>query len=114
MAGSDKPTVLICGTDLQAVGAIGECRDQGLRVPDDLSITGSDDIELSSLVEPKLTTVHVPTFEIGFRAAHGIVDLIEGTATAKVTPLQTQLVIRDSLCRIPHTTIEGIKANENS
>lgn len=107
MESNERPTVLICGTDLQAVGAIGECRDQGLNVPDDLSITGSDDIELSSLVEPKLTTVHVPTFEIGVRAAHRIVDLIEGKATADVAALDTHLVIRDSLKRLTRAPISG-------
>lgn len=100
MKGSDRPTVLICGTDLQAAGAIGECRDQGIRVPEDLSITGSDDIELSSLLTPKLTTVHVPTFEIGVRAAHRVVDLVEGKSTVESPRLTTHLVIRDSLKRL--------------
>lgn len=100
MKGSERPTVLICGTDLQAAGAIGECRDQGIRVPEDLSITGSDDIELSSLLTPKLTTVHVPTFEIGVRAAYRVVDLIEGKSTVESPRLTTHLVIRDSLKRL--------------
>ena len=100
MKGSERPTVLICGTDLQAAGAIGECRDQGIRVPEDLSITGSCDIELSSLLTPKLTTVHVPTFEIGVRAAHRVVDLIEGKSTVESPRLTTHLVIRDSLKRL--------------
>lgn len=100
MTGQERPTALICGTDLQAAGAIGECRDQGLRVPEDLSITGSDDIELSSLLTPRLTTVHVPTFEIGVRAARRVVDLIEGNATAEMPELATHLVVRESLKRL--------------
>lgn len=96
----DRPTALICGTDIQAVGAIGECRDRGIRVPDDLSITGSDDIELASLVEPRLTTVHVPTAEIGRLSAARIVDLIEGRPTGAATRLQTTLVQRKSLRRL--------------
>lgn len=96
----ERPTVLICATDLQAAGAVGECREQGLRVPEDLSITGSDDIELSTLLTPRLTTVHVPTFEIGVRAAHRIVDLIEGKSTADRPKLTTHLVIRESLKRL--------------
>ena len=97
---SDRPTVLICGTDIQAVGAIGECRSRGLVVPDELSITGSDDIELASLVEPKLTTVHVPTAEIGRLSAERIVDLIEGRTQGATHALQTTLVERDSLSNI--------------
>lgn len=96
----DRPTALICGTDIQAVGAIGECRDRGIGVPDDLSITGSDDIELASLVEPRLTTVHVPTSEIGRLSARRIVDLIEGRSTDQLAALQTTLVQRESLGRL--------------
>lgn len=99
----DRPTALICGTDIQAVGAIGECRDRGIRVPDDLSITGSDDIGLASLVQPRLTTVHVPTAEIGRLSARRIVDLIEGRATGEPAALQTTLVQRESLRRIQRT-----------
>lgn len=93
----EPPTALICGTDIQAVGAIGECRDRGIRVPDDLSVTGSDDIELASLVEPKLTTVHVPTAEVGRLSAERICDLIEGRALVEANALQTTLMVRESL-----------------
>jgi LacI family transcriptional regulator len=93
----DRPTVLICGNDIQAVGAIGECGDRGIRVPDDLSITGSDDIELANLVEPKLTTVHVPTAEIGRLSAERIVGLIEGRPVDETRALPTTLTLRQSL-----------------
>ena len=93
----DRPTALICGTDIQAVGAIGECRDRGIRVPDELSITGSDDIELANLVEPRLTTVHVPTFEIGRLSAERIVALIERLPLGETRALRTTLVTRESL-----------------
>ncbi len=96
----DRPTALICGTDIQAVGAIGECRDRGIRVPGELSITGSDDIGLASLVEPRLTTVHVPTSEIGRLSAQRVVDLIEGRCTDAPAALQTTLIQRESLQRL--------------
>ena len=98
-AAGERPTALICGTDIQAVGAIGACRARGLRVPDDLSITGSDDIQLAGLVEPPLTTVHVPTVEIGRRSALLIVALVEGRTPEPQTPLEVTLVVRDSLGR---------------
>ncbi|MEB0112662.1 LacI family DNA-binding transcriptional regulator [Variovorax sp. RTB1] len=94
---SDRPTALICGTDIQAVGAIGECRDRGVRVPDTLSITGSDDIELASLVEPRLTTLRVPTSEVGRLSAERIVALIEGRALGETGALKTTLTLRESL-----------------
>ena len=95
--GGERATALICGTDIQAVGAIGECRARGLLVPDDLSITGSDDIGLASLVEPQLTTVHVPTAEIGRLSAERIVGLIEGRPLGATHALQTAVVSRASL-----------------
>ncbi|SFJ73933.1 transcriptional regulator, LacI family [Bosea sp. OK403] len=100
LSGKDRPTVLICGTDLNAVGAIDECRSQGIRVPEDLSITGTDDIELAGLVEPKLTTIHVPTVEIGVRAARKVVAMIEGAELADELPMETRLVVRASLGRL--------------
>ncbi|WP_431113321.1 substrate-binding domain-containing protein [Variovorax paradoxus] len=63
--------LLICGTALQAIGAIDECRRRGIRVPEDLSITGFDDIEHAAIVVPPLTTVKVPTQDIGVLAAVG-------------------------------------------
>lgn len=112
---TDRPTVLICGTDIQAVGAIGECRDRGIHVPDDLSITGSDDIELASLVSPRLTTVHVPTSDVGRLSAERIVSLIEGRALSCTRPLQTMLVVRESLktiCRIESNSFRTQKENQ--
>lgn len=96
----ERPTVLVCGTDLQAVGAMAQCQAQGLRVPDDMSVTGSDDIELASLVSPKLTTIHVPKTEIGIQAAHRVVRLIEGADAGEPAPLAAHVVTRESLKRI--------------
>lgn len=100
MASHERPSVLICGTDLQAVGAIAECRVLGISVPEELSITGSDDIELASLVQPPLTTVHVPNIEIGIHAARSIVSLIEGKQIPNAVTLPTKLVLRGSLKKL--------------
>ena len=62
-------TALVCGNDLLALGAMLECRERGIRVPEDLSITGFDDIELAAELPPGLTTLHVPSGEVGRRAA---------------------------------------------
>jgi len=97
MEGKELPSVLICGTDLQAVGAMAECQSRGISVPEDISITGSDDIELASLVQPPLTTIHIPNVEMGARAAHSIISLIEGNELPDASPLATKVVIRDSL-----------------
>ena len=93
----EPPTVLICGTDLQAIGAIDECRRQNIAVPGDLSITGFDDIEHAAIVVPPLTTVHVPTEMIGVLAARRVVALLEGGETPMALPLETRVVVRESL-----------------
>lgn len=100
LKGGERPSVLICGTDLQAVGAMAECRARGISVPDDLSITGSDDIELASLTQPPLTTIHVPNVEMGVHAARAMVALIEGREVPDATKLPTNIVLRGSLRKI--------------
>ena len=72
-----KPTVVMCGNDVLAVGAMEKAREMGLSVPDDISITGFDGIELARIVSPKLTTVHVPHGEMGRKAADELIRMIE-------------------------------------
>ena len=66
---SEPPTVILCGNDVLAVGAMSAAKEMGLRVPRDLSITGFDDIELARVVEPQVSTVQVPHREMGKKAA---------------------------------------------
>ncbi|MEN3293873.1 MAG: LacI family transcriptional regulator [Burkholderiales bacterium] len=96
-SGSEQPTALICGTDLQAIGALHQCQTQGIDVPSTLSITGFDDIELAGLTTPPLTTVRVPTLKIGVGAAQKIVALIENKALEAEEPLVATVVERGSL-----------------
>lgn len=96
-AESRKPTALICGTDLQAIGALQECHLRGIDVPADLSISGFDDIEMASATIPPMTTVRVPIMEIGVRAAKRIVALIEGGDVTPEQPLVASVVERDSV-----------------
>lgn len=97
---AERPTVLMCNTDTLAIGALHECRIQGIRVPEDLSITGYDDIELASLTVPALTTVHIPTALMGNIAAQTLVDLIENKEVAAISELDSEVVIRGSLANI--------------
>lgn len=92
-----RPTVLMCGNDVLAVGALRGIRDAGLAVPQDISVTGFDDIELCQIVSPPLTTVHVPHREMGRKAAQTLVQMVtEGTAIPSVE-LQSSLKLRGSL-----------------
>jgi LacI family transcriptional regulator, galactose operon repressor len=60
-----QPTAIVCVNDIMAVGALRELRERGLRVPQDVSVTGFDNVKLSEFCYPALTTVHIPRDRIG-------------------------------------------------
>jgi len=91
------PTAVICGNDVLAVGAIKQARVLGLDVPGDVSVTGFDDIELATIVEPALTTVHVPHRDMGARAARMLIDIVERKSTSKAVELNADIRFRESL-----------------
>lgn len=97
MAGESPPTAVICGNDVLAVGAIQRARKLGMNIPEDVSITGFDDIELARIVDPPLTTVHVPHREMGRRAASELVDMIENKTPGNSINLETNVTLRKSL-----------------
>jgi len=97
MKASPRPTLVMCGNDVLAVGAIQRARALGIRVPADVSITGFDDIELARIVTPQLTTVHVPHREMGRKAAHELIEMVAGQSTGHSEQLQTTLELRESL-----------------
>ena len=71
-------TALVCGSDLMAIGAVAAAQARGLRVPEDLSVIGSDDSNLIPYLNPPLTTVRQPAEEMGAAAADALVQLIAG------------------------------------
>ncbi|OGK84666.1 MAG: LacI family transcriptional regulator [Candidatus Rokubacteria bacterium GWC2_70_16] len=94
MAKEPRPTAVICGNDVLAFGALFECRSLGVEVPNQLSITGFDDLELASQVEPPLTTMHVPSEEMGRRAAEHLLARLAGKPVAPATRLEVSLIVR--------------------
>ena len=97
MASDDRPSVIMCGNDVLAVGAIKRAIEMGLKVPEDISVTGFDDIELARVVTPQLTTVHVPHREMGRKAATVLVDMVENRNAGKSIELPISLKLRESL-----------------
>ncbi|MDR1538461.1 MAG: LacI family transcriptional regulator [Clostridiales bacterium] len=73
---SEKPDVLVCANDNMAIGAIRCFREMGLRVPEDIGVTGFDDCELAKILG--LTTVSIPNFERGYLAARRLIENIHG------------------------------------
>lgn len=99
MAAAKRPTVVMCGNDVLAVGALRRAQAIGLRVPEDVSITGFDDMELARIVTPNLTTVQVPHWEMGHKAATELVNVVEKISEGASVELQTSIVMRASLVR---------------
>jgi LacI family transcriptional regulator len=93
-------TALFCGNDLIAVGALQAAESRGLKVPDDVAIVGYDDINLSRMIKPALTTIRQPIKEMAKSAVDLLVEMIETRETQDITPknllFQMELVIRES------------------
>jgi LacI family transcriptional regulator len=92
----DPPTAVVCGNDVLAFGALFESLAMGLAVPGDLSIVGFDDLELARQVAPPLTTMHVPSVEMGRRAAEYLLVRIAGAQPPKATELEVGLILRET------------------
>lgn len=97
MQAARPPSVVMCGNDVLAVGALHGAQDMGLSVPRDVSITGFDDIELARIVRPQITTVHVPHREMGRKAAIALIDMVEKRSAGDAIELESTLQIRASL-----------------
>ena len=94
---SCRPTAVFCGNDILAIGAIACAKERGLRVPGDLSVAGFDDLEFSAYYDPPLTTVAVPAYEMGRRAAEILIEEIRGEMRSpRQDILETTLMIRGS------------------
>ena len=88
------PTAVVCGNDVLAFGVLLECQAAGIAVPGELSVTGFDDLNLSAHLQPPLTTVHVPSAEIGVRAADFLMTCISGQAALTQMEVEIKLVVR--------------------
>ncbi len=89
-------TALICGNDVIAFGALLEAQKTGLSIPDDLSITGFDDLSLAAELTPALTTVHVGAAEMGDTAARHLITAVEGRSSVVSAKIKTTLVVRST------------------
>ncbi|MFD9870073.1 LacI family DNA-binding transcriptional regulator [Streptomyces niveus] len=95
-----RPTALICDSDVLAAGAVKAVRKLGLRVPDDVSVTGMDDLALATAVEPELTTVRLPAERVGEHGMSALLAILDGREPEN-TVLPVSLVIRGSTAPPP-------------
>lgn len=96
MSSRQPPTAIFCGNDLLAVGALLEAQRMNLKVPEHLSICGIDNLEISEAINPGLTTVSLPTQDLGRIAAQYMLSAISGDVIAAQSLLPFELVVRGS------------------
>lgn len=87
---------ICCGNDLIAIGAIRALKEKGLKVPDEVKVIGFDDISISKYVEPPLTTIRQPIYEIGRESVNMLLSIIEKGKTKMHKVLTVTLVERGS------------------
>jgi DNA-binding LacI/PurR family transcriptional regulator len=89
-------TAVICGNDIIAAGLMSALKDLGVRVPEDISVTGYDDSEVAVMMRPKLTTMAWPTTEISTAAVEWVLGQVRGEAVEEVKGFHARLVVRGS------------------
>ena len=92
----NRPTALFCISDMLALGAIAGARELGLRVPQDVTVIGFDDVEHTTMFHPYVTTVVQPCFDIGHTAMELLYRLMHGAETPLQTVLPHRLLKRES------------------
>lgn len=94
----EMPTALFTLNDITAFGIINELRSRSLRVPEDISVVGFDNLEVSAVCSPPLTTINQPAFEIGHLSAKILIDQLQGVSTERNTlNLRASIVERASV-----------------
>lgn len=96
MSSDDPPTAIICGNDYLALGCLLQAQKMGIRIPDDVSITGFDDIDLARLLEPGVTTMKVPDAAVGEMAAKFLLDELRGGHAELSAVNPPELIVRGS------------------
>lgn len=96
-------TAMVCANDQAAIGFMRGLRDRGVAVPDRVSVMGYDDIAPCSYIDPPLTTIHVPLYELGARGMQAALAMLDGAPRGEPEELPLRLTIRSS-CAPPQKT----------
>ena len=91
-----RPTAVVATNDVFAVGAMMACRERGVRIPDEISITGVDNTDLGATQTPPLTSIRTPIIEVGRAAAEQVIARLEGKPFTAFQTLPFELVKRGS------------------
>jgi LacI family transcriptional regulator len=91
----EPPTAVFCANDVQAIGALHECEEHGVRVPTDMSLVGLDDLPIVKYVRPQLTTIRVPAQRMAELAAVRIIEALRTGEPVASAELPIELVVRN-------------------
>lgn len=94
------PTAFFSSNDEMAIGAMKALQEEGFKIPDHISIVGFDDINLAQYVQPKLTTVRRPMYELGSFSAHMLINTIKGRLKYSNITLDVELILRESTRKV--------------
>jgi LacI family transcriptional regulator len=111
---SDRPTAIVCSNDMTAIGVMREAYEQNIRIPDDLSVVGFDDIRLAEFTIPPLTTVQMSQHELAKIAFQALLNEVEDETPSREHrnyELTTNLVLRRSTALAPEQTAGASKEN---
>ncbi|WP_345751299.1 LacI family DNA-binding transcriptional regulator [Microbacterium rhizophilus] len=107
LSGGDRPTAIVYSNDHMAVAGLGVAQRLGLRVPDDLSITGFDDTDLGRYIHPSLTSVATDARAWGSAAGRALLDALSGAAPTHADLAEPTLIIRESTGPAPSSPRRG-------
>ena len=97
LAVDGAPTAVFIASDVVAMGALRALQQKGVSVPHDLAVVGFDDITAARFITPALTTVHVPTFGLGWSVAELLIRIVEQRPPEEMrVQLDTRLIVRES------------------
>lgn len=99
----ERPDAVFCANDMSAVYCMSRLKENGIRIPEDIAFAGFNNDAVSRVIEPKLTTIDYPGYNIGEAAASGLINILNGDVlTMKTTKvvLQSALLVRDSSLRL--------------
>lgn len=91
--------LFFCSNDTSAFGLLAGCHRRGLSVPENLSIIGFDDIDMAAYTVPPLTTIRQPRFELGQRAMHMMLALLDGQKPENQI-IHAELVVRQTTVQL--------------
>ena len=93
----EKPDAILCVSDVYAIAALKACQKLGINVPDDCAIIGFDNIDLTTMLQPSLTTIEQPCYQMGYQSSELLLESIQHPDKhSKQIILETELIVRES------------------